>query len=426
ITPEAAKGRTARELVPGIEDWWIATYAKVALGGETLRFENRVEAMDRWFNAYASPVKGQPGRFTLVFQDISERKRAEEALRQSEEKYRRIYQDGALGIFHSTFDGKIIDMNPALARMFGYDSPEDIMGSVPDAARLYADPQRRSEIVAEVLERGEWLKAESRYVRKDASIWYGNMILRTVLDEHGAPQHLEGFIDDISERKHAEAAQHAAEMKYRTLVEQIPAVTYIVEFQGRKSTTFISPQIHALLGYTAEEWLADRSLWAGRIHPDDQEFVQAHARSDADELRSLDIEFRMIARDGRVRWVHNTATSLLSSPAQGAFSIGMLFDITARKQAEAALRDSEERLRLAQQAAHMGTFDVALQTGENVWTPELEALHGLQPGEFDGTEAAWQQRVHPDDLALVETCLQHAYNARVPTDGDWRVVWPDG
>jgi PAS domain S-box-containing protein len=79
ITPEAAEGKTARELVAGIEEWWIETYGKVALGGETIRFENRVEEMDRWFDAYAAPVgEGDEELFALVFKDITGRRREEE------------------------------------------------------------------------------------------------------------------------------------------------------------------------------------------------------------------------------------------------------------------------------------------------------------------------------------------------------------
>jgi PAS domain S-box-containing protein len=85
ITPEAAQGSTARELVPGIEDWWIETYADAALNGKSFRFENSVAELERWFDAYVTPVGDQrDGRFVLVFSDISERKRAENVLRASE------------------------------------------------------------------------------------------------------------------------------------------------------------------------------------------------------------------------------------------------------------------------------------------------------------------------------------------------------
>jgi len=93
---------------------------------------------------------------------------------------------------------------------------------------------------------------------------------------------------------------------------------------------------------------------------------------------------------------------------------------------EAALRESEERLRLAQQAARVGTFEWNLQTDRDVWTPELEALYGLRPGEFTQTGTAWAGLIHPEDRANVLKIAQQSIQTGELTTGEWRVVWPDG
>src|SRR5206468_4812978 len=92
----------------------------------------------------------------------------------------------------------------------------------------------------------------------------------------------------------------------------------------------------------------------------------------------------------------------------------------------AKLQRSEERLRLAQQVARIGTFEWNIQTGVNTWTPELEEMYGLPPGGFGGTQTAFENLVHPDDRAGVIELNNWALKTGKPTKGEWRVVWPDG
>ena len=103
-----------------------------------------------YVEAHAAPIRYQKSQGALVFvRDITERKQTEESLLLSEDRYRRLFEDAVLGIFRSTPEGKIIDVNPAYARMFGFDSPEEAKSQVNDVAvDLYADPSRRNEIVA--------------------------------------------------------------------------------------------------------------------------------------------------------------------------------------------------------------------------------------------------------------------------------------
>ena len=104
----------------------------------------------------------------------------------------------------------------------------------------------------------------------------------------------------------------------------------------------------------------------------------------------------------------------------------MVEDITAKKRAEEAMRESEERLRLAQQAAGIGSFEWNVRTGAESWTPELEAIYGLPPGGFRGTHSGWINLIHADDLAEVERLADEALKTGRPMTGEWRVVWPDG
>jgi len=113
------------------------------------------------------------------------------------------------------------------------------------------------------------------------------------------------------------------------------------------------------------------------------------------------------------------------SGGQKYFTV-VIRDITERKRADEALHTSEERLRLAYQAARIGTFEWNIETGVNTWTPELEEIYGLPPGGFGGTQTAFEKLVHPDDRAGVIALDDWAIKTGQPTKGEWRVVWPDG
>ena len=149
---------------------------------------------------------GSQQRILAVVRDITERKQADEAMRQSEAKYRRLFDDAAIGVFHSTMEGRFIEVNPALARMLGYDSPHEAVSSIHNISeQIYVDPPQRANVITDVLAKGETVVSENYYRRKDGTTWVGNLILRYVMDAHGQPQYLEGFVEDITERKRAEA-----------------------------------------------------------------------------------------------------------------------------------------------------------------------------------------------------------------------------
>uniref|UniRef100_Q02D70 histidine kinase n=1 Tax=Solibacter usitatus (strain Ellin6076) TaxID=234267 RepID=Q02D70_SOLUE len=141
--------------------------------------------------------------------------------------------------------------------------------------------------------------------------------------------------------------------------------------------------------------------------------------------RALEIEDSLPTPGGirlfETRWLPEPG------PEGKAASVMVVYrDVTDRKRSGQALRESEERLRFACEVASLGTFDWNIQTGENIWTPQLEALHGLQPGTFPGTQSAWEKLIHPADRSFAARQLTESFHSNFPVEGEWRVVWPDG
>jgi len=141
----------------------------------------------------------------LLLNEVRERKQTEAALKQTETKYRRIFENATEGIFQTSREGRYVSVNPALAKIYGYDSPEDLMWSVPDIGKgLYVEPQRRAELVV-YLEQFEQIEAsESEVYCKDGSkIWISETV-RKVYDEQGEFQYYEGIVHDITDRRRME------------------------------------------------------------------------------------------------------------------------------------------------------------------------------------------------------------------------------
>ena len=139
-------------------------------------------------------------------------------IRASDEKYRSLFQNASMGIFHSLPEGRFIQVNPTLAKMFGYASPEEMVTSITDInTEIYVDTKKRSELLEATLKQEGWIYAENRYRRKDGSIITANLAVRKVLDAEGKVAYLEGFVEDITERRRIEEA----EREQRVLAESL-------------------------------------------------------------------------------------------------------------------------------------------------------------------------------------------------------------
>lgn len=145
--------------------------------------------------------------------------------------------------------------------------------------------------------------------------------------------------------KQAEGQLREAEVKYRTLIEQLPAITYLVEFGEVNKTIYISPQVETLLGFTPSEWLNDVDLWVKQLHPDDREQVYMEIKAKDARGQPLHQEYRMLAKDGRMVWFRNQSALIRDDNGQVRYSLGVMYDITEYKRSEKALDEERNLLR---------------------------------------------------------------------------------
>jgi len=196
-------GKRVTEVIPGIKESQpelIEIYGRVALTGQPERFEIKLKPLGIWLSISAYGAGN--GCFIATFDNVTERKRAELALREAEEQYRTIFEENSIGMcYYSTADGRYLNVNPAFARIFGYDSPEEMLARVTDPSQLYVDPSRRLEFGRQLREHGNTEKREFQAYRKDGSkIWLrgGAGALHSA---DGKVLYYVGAVEDITEQK---------------------------------------------------------------------------------------------------------------------------------------------------------------------------------------------------------------------------------
>ena len=210
-----ARGRTIRELVPGIEPGWVETYGRVARTGEPLRFEEHAASMGRWYDAFAFRV-GRAGehKVALLFSDITQRKQAEQALREREAELREAQSLARLGGWIWDARTDTTESSPELLRIFGFESQEQIPPFSRQAGVVYPpqDWERLNAVVQQTLARGSSYSIDVRAFRGGEPIW---VIARgtAIHDAQGQVIGLRGTVQDITERKLAEEALREADMR---------------------------------------------------------------------------------------------------------------------------------------------------------------------------------------------------------------------
>src|SRR5215213_6847403 len=174
------------------------------------------------------------------------------------------------------------------------------------------------------------------------------------------------LVRDVSGRRESEVKIRYSETRYRTLVEQIPAVTYVqepIESENPKAITYMSPQYEAMLGYPANAEIVDEEHWLKTLHPEDRERVLAEEIRTDETGEPYKIEYRLITRDGSVVWVRDEAELVRDGGGEPLYWLGVQYDITEQKRTEDELRKSEERFRATFEQAAVGILQVGLDGG---------------------------------------------------------------
>jgi two-component system sensor histidine kinase/response regulator len=393
---------------------------------------------------------------TLIEQEAALRQEAETALRRTEARAEATFEQAAVGIAQVAPDGRWLRVNRRLCEIVGY-AQEELL------ARTFRDVTHPEDLQTG-LERARWLvegkihtySMEKRYVRRNGSVVWILLTASLVRREDGSPDYFIAVVEDIDARKRAEArlalwAEAFEHAHFGLVITDVHSETLVAA----------NPAYAEARGYRVDELVGQP--WT-LVYPLD---VQADVRR---KLLALDVttntvfETEHITRDGRRFPVLIDVTVVCNDDGEPVNRVAYVMDISARKEAEKALRAaqqdamraqqearlaalnlmedavaareraeaavaaqgaSEERLRLAQDSAHVGIWEWNMRTGESYWSPECERLYGLVPGTLH-TQGDWFERVHPDDRPLIEALQESRVVQGLPFEVEFRIRHADG
>jgi PAS domain S-box-containing protein len=343
----------------------------------------------------------------------------------------RVFQGSLVGMIVAGFeDGIVLEANDTFCSLIGRGLPEVLAANVDDLA-LWGElgPSRARERLRQTgLIDGYDTSVttpdgETRIVRVWAEVLTGPepfVVIRA------------SDVDGRAAAKSRYVELRETEVRYRAMVEQIPAITYTLVPDPASPTghrgAYVSPQLTVLLGYTTDEWISDPTLWVAAIHPEDRERVIRDEGGSNDGAKRFDCEYRMLAKDGAVRWFRDEAV-FVEEPTTGTrFWQGIMLDITQAREAAEHHAETEAKYRnLIEQIPAVVYLAEYGDQGDWLYiSPQIERMIGYTPEEWFAHPAPQGTLTHPDDLPFVREEEARSYRTGEPFRAEYRMQRRDG
>ncbi len=346
----------------------------------------------------------------------------------------------------------LIEHVPAVVYVVSHDDPPDtlyvspqvehLVGLTPAALiddnalwRAAMHPDDRVPIAdswVEALGGADTYSGEYRMVRPGGDVVWLRDDSRLCRDEEGRALYWQGVLRDVTQMREAEHALRDSELRYRSLVEQLPVLVYIDSDDEEPQSVYVSPNSGRILGYEPQDYLADPTLWPRSMHPDDRDRVLGEWAEAVRRREPFRREYRLVRPDGGAVWIRDHSMPVLDGEGRVTSWQGVIEDVTERHEAEVQLRTSEERYRALVEQVPAIVYEMGPDDGRRTYyvSPHVEEIFGYTRDEWLDQPDIWVELLHPDDR---ETELA-AHDQQAATGGPWareyrliandgRVVW---
>lgn len=377
--------------------------ANAALAKE-IEERQQAEASIRILNAQLEQrVEERTASLTWLNQElqleINERKRTEEQLQLTQFSVDR----SADAVFWIDEAGNFIYVNDAACKSLGYSPKELKSKTIHDINPDF--PKTSWNLHWNLLRRCGFLKIEAHHRTKNNHLFPVEITINH-LKFNGKEYHC-AFARDISDRKRAETALRQKQEEFKSLVSNIPGAVYRCAWDAARTIAFFSNGIETITGYPASDFIQNRDRsFASIIHLEDRLIVETAVRTAIETKQPYFIEYRTNTATGETRWVAEQGQAIFDTKGEVVMLNGAIFDITDKKQATVALKESEERLQLALAGSSQGLWDWNMADGEVYFSSHWSQILGYDLKEISSNAWWWMKLVHPEDRQLVVRTLK--------------------
>jgi PAS domain S-box-containing protein len=393
----------------------------------------RFDGEFRWFLFRGSPLRDRSGKVAKWYgtnTDLEERKRAEDALRKSEERWRSVFENSAIGVALTDLNGRFLATNHVFQAMVGY--TEEELRAVNFLEVTHEDYREANRaLITELVEgKRRQFQIEKKYRRKDGSlIWVSNNVSLVPGTERVA-RFIMALSEDITQRKRAEEALQRSEGYLAEAQKLTQTGSWAAQVSLKEnvnwSNVYWSKEMYRIFGFDPDPTPPSSMEVLRRLHPED---APSHPRMVERAIRDgtdFELDYRLLLPDGAAKYVHAVGHPVVNASGDVVELVGTAMDVTGRKRAEDALRASEASLLEAQRLTRTCSWRHEVLSGKVTVSPEGLLMFGIEPEEDASTADFYFRRMHPEDRPEVEQAYAAAVHGKTDFAADFRIVLPDG